>query len=390
MLGLNVDPTHQPFDPNLSAVSQWPDLNQSGPGFLAMLQDGPMGDSIPGAAPQCAPTMANTLVRADGRPMVPLPRTPPTASPAQMSPHVATLHGLPVSRTSTPHLTQSLFRQQRQYSPCNNTPLPSSPSLGIGPSSSRLFSRSVSAPLATPRRSSVQISSHLSTATRPGTPVGPTAGSVSATFTPPRSPAILGTPVSAHAPSITSPSGEVGMPDPFGPNEPLLPFTDNDPEFDRDIQSSLQPGSPVYVSSEAIANDRDGFLVAESELPPMKRTRLMNPASFAPTVKEIGENKRKEFRAIQKRRKYSMPQGKNTNKAGPKVGVNIGSFDHQKQGYLALMRASMTLDLIGYSPWSESEVDLRVRAIALADKGTGMKGENFVEGDFEVTVSIYY
>lgn len=118
----------------------------------------------------------------------------------------------------------------------------------------------------------------------------------------------------------------------------------------------------------------------------MKRTRFMTPASFAPTAKEIGENKRKEYRAIQKKRKYNMPQGKNAGKAGPKVGVNIGSFDHQKQGYISLMRASMTFDLIGYSPWNESEPQMRLRAIAIADEGTGMKGEDFVNGDFEETV----
>lgn len=391
ILGLDIASIDlpQPFDPNLNAMSPCLDPSQSAPGFLVLMQDDSIGDSTPGATLQRAPTPAITLVRADGRPTVPLPRTPRVASPAQMSPHVATSHGSPESHSSTPMLTAAFLAQDRRNSTSGDAPLPSS-SIGVGADPSRLFSRSYSAPLATPRRSSLHLSA---SATRPVTPVAPTADSTGAVFSPPHSPALLGTPISVNAPSITSQPDEVGIPDAVGPDEPLLPFPDDDPEIDNNIGSHRWPDSPVYVSSEAVASHHNGLLVAAPGLPPMKRTRLRSPASFAPTAKEIGEYKRREYRAIQKKRKYNMPQGKKgdkANKAGPRVGVNMGSFTHQKQEYISVMRASMTFDLIGYSPWNESEMDMRVRAIALADEGTGLKGEDFVSGDFEVTVWAYY
>lgn len=392
MLGLSVGPIHVSQSPYTvsSATSRYPDLNQSGQGFLAMMQDDySMGESMAGPALQCASTPARSLVRADGRPLAPLPRTPRAASPVQMLPHVETSHGSAGSRASTPMLAPALLAQRGRPSTSKDAPLPSSPSIGLGASASQLFSRSFSAPLATPRRSSVQLNSHLSSVTCASTPVAPMSGSASAVFSP-RWPAILGTRLSAHSPLIASQPGAVGMPGALHPDEPLPPFADDHPESDMDTRSHRRSESPINITSEAVPNNDNGFLVAASEFPPMKRTRLMNPASFAPTTREIADNKRREYRSIQKGRKYNVPKGKNAEKGGPKVGVNVGIFGHQEQGYMRVMRASMTFDLVGYSPWNEAEADMRRRAIALADEGTGMKGDNFVSGEFEKTVRTHY
>lgn len=315
-----------PFDPQASS-------------FLEQLASDQLPESTPAVyepvdfTPASAP--ASPLLRSVARLIAPLPRSR-VVTTAPSTPRASSSHLAPVSHSSTPTTAQA--PTQLGHSPGLSFPL-------LSGDRAHVFTWSCLALFETPVRQSSLCSSN-DALSRPGTPASP--GPNSGAFEPP------------HSPSPNESS--------FEADEAIAPLSgereDSHAEVPAPDLTANEPSTPLHMS---------------------KRIRLIQPASHAPTLKEIHHFKTREYAAICKKRKNGPPS--KTDKP-PRVGAPMGLFSEEHQEYMFVFRSSLTADVVMISPWLVPEADMVERAIVRSDAATGLRREDVVQGKFEATVDL--
>lgn len=382
MIGINAGPALDftgAGDSHVNAAFDPSDqFGLQGPSFLEQLAsyELPERQPVAFADPHCSPASAPAihLAGADTRPVAPLTKPRVTAT-APSTPRVSLSHLAPIPHATTP--TGSSFSH-------------------LAKAHTQPLTRSFSAPFETPiRRPSLQVTDGHAR-TRPGTPIAafPRASPGDNVHEAPHSPFTRNSPSLARARSPSIPEDrDTGMRDIFEADEPTLPFS-RDSDSNSDIHALVPaPHPPREMQGVPIVHaggepEDPDFVVGHSSLPQhtRKKIRLIPPRSHAPTMKEIKKNKEREYASIKKKRKYAPPKaGAST----PRVGTHMGSFSHQHQEYMFIFRSSLSADMVMIAPWAEPEAEMAKRAIDRSDAATGLRKEDVVQGEFELTVSIF-